>query len=318
MSSLSYTKKTNFVCRIYQNSGFFLSKNCTSYSQFGILIKHDEHSIFVIKKNSSQNRFFIEIDLIVWNEVSMQHKHCFEIVNKLFKNLHFDFDESAKFRPLFDGVLIVFDEDFVQILFVIEHDGRFDVVNACFQKFYIWPQLIILKFKENMRVNSNNDEFLKWINKLFFDSILNDLNKIIFFAFIFITNSMKSVIESIYSLLIFQKRDCDLEFFRFWIFLITLNTIMTDLNKQIVDFFVDKNKTYENNNSTNVRDDENIVWKFSKILRFFNFFFEDEYVCNVYKNLCLKKNFCNNFHDIIIQLQRNNMQINLLKNEHDK
>ena len=91
----------------------------------------------------------------------MQHKHCFEITNKLFKDLHFNFNESAEFRSLFGEMLIVFDENFAQILFVIEHGGRFDVVNACFQKFYIWPQLIILKFTKNMRVNSNNDEFLK-------------------------------------------------------------------------------------------------------------------------------------------------------------
>ena len=91
----------------------------------------------------------------------MQHKNCFEIMNKLFKNLRFNSDESAKFRSLFDEMLIVFDENFVQILSVIEHDERFDVVNACFQKFYIWPQLIILKFEKNMRVNFNNYEFLK-------------------------------------------------------------------------------------------------------------------------------------------------------------
>ena len=222
-----------------------MSKNRTSHLQFGSFIEYDENSIFVIKKNNSWNRFFIEIDLIVWNEIFMQHKYCFEIINKLFKNLRFDFNESAKFCLLFDEVSIVFDENFAQILSVVEHSERFDVIDTYFQKFYIWSQLIILKFKKNMRVNSNNDEFLKWINKLFFDSILNDLNKIIFFAFIFITNLMKNVIESIYLLSIFQKKICDLEFFHFQIFLTTLNTIMINLNKQIVDFFVNKSKMYE-------------------------------------------------------------------------
>ena len=36
------------------------------------------------------------------------------------------------------------------------------------------------------------------------------------------------------------------------------------------------------------------------------------------KNLCLKKNLYNDFHDMIIQLQRNNVHINLLNNEFDK
>ena len=126
---------------------------------------------------------------------------------------------------------------------------------------------------------------------------MNDLNKIIFFAFIFTTDLMKSVIESIYSLLIFQKENCDLKFFRFRIFLTTLNTIMIDLNKQIIDFFADESKMYENNDFINVHNDENIVQKFSKILQFFNFFFlslvtfflkVDMFVMCM-KNLCLKK-----------------------------
>ena len=203
----------------------------------------------------------------------MQHKYCFEIMNKLFKNLHFNFDEFVKLHSFFDKMLIIFDENFVQILFIIEHDERFNVISVCFQKFYIWSQLIILKFEKNMRVNFNNDKFLKWINKLFFDSILNDLNKIIFFAFIFIMNLMKNVIESIYSLSIFQKKNCDLKFFHFQIFLTTLNTIVINLNKQIIDFFINKNKTYENNDFTNVHNNKNIVQKILKIVWFFKFFF---------------------------------------------
>ena len=36
------------------------------------------------------------------------------------------------------------------------------------------------------------------------------------------------------------------------------------------------------------------------------------------KNFCSKKDFYNEFHDIIIQLQWNNVQISLFKNKHDK
>ena len=273
MSSLLYTKKTNFVRHIYQNNNFFFVKR--SYIAFTIWNFHWTWWTFNFrhKKKQQPKPFFCWNKFDCLKKILIQHKYCFKIVNKLFKNLHFDFDEFVKFHSLFDEMLIVFDENFVQILSVVEHDEWFDVVNVCFQKFYIWSQLIILKFEKNIRVNFNNDEFLKWINKLFFDSILNGSNKIIFSAFIFIMNSMKNVIESIYSLFIFQKRNCDLEFFYFWIFLTTLNTIIINLNKQIVNFFVNKNKMYENNDFTNVHNGENIVWKFLKILWFFNSFF---------------------------------------------
>ena len=146
------TKKKQIFCITFiKIAAFFLPNGRTSHSAFGIFIEHDENSIFVIKKNK-WNHYFIRIDLIIWNDIIMQHKNYFEIMNKLFKNLHFNSDESMKSCLLFDEVSVVFGGNFVQILFIIEHDERFDVVNACFQKFYIWPQLIILKFTKNMRV----------------------------------------------------------------------------------------------------------------------------------------------------------------------
>ena len=157
-----WNKKKQIVCVIFiKITTFFLPNGHTSHSAFRIFIEHDENSIFIIKKNNNRSHYFIQTDLIIWNKIIMQHKHCFEIANKLFKNLRFNFNEFTKSRPLFGEMLIIFGGNFAQILFVVEHGGRFDVVNVCFQKFYIWSQLIILKFTKNMRVNFNNNKFLK-------------------------------------------------------------------------------------------------------------------------------------------------------------
>ena len=102
-----HTHKKKILCVIFiKITACFLPEGRTSHSQFEILIEHDKHSIFAIKKNNSRGRFFAEIDLIVWNKIFMQHIHCFEIVNRLFKNLRFDSDESVKFRPLFDEIRV--------------------------------------------------------------------------------------------------------------------------------------------------------------------------------------------------------------------
>ena len=67
-----HDQEKQIVCVIFiKIMIFFLSKGRTSHSAFEIFIEYDENSTFVIKKNNSRDRFFTEIDLIIWNEIIM-------------------------------------------------------------------------------------------------------------------------------------------------------------------------------------------------------------------------------------------------------
>jgi hypothetical protein len=56
----------------------------------------------------------------------MQHKYCFEVVHRLIVDLR-----SVADDVLFGGVPIVLGGDFAQILPVVPHGSRTDIVRAC-------------------------------------------------------------------------------------------------------------------------------------------------------------------------------------------
>lgn len=57
---------------------------------------------------------------------------------------------------LFIARSMVFGGDLVQILPIARRktDGHADVVSACLQRFVIWPQMPLMWFEDNMRLQS--------------------------------------------------------------------------------------------------------------------------------------------------------------------
>ncbi|KAH8603174.1 DNA helicase Pif1 like protein, partial [Bisporella sp. PMI_857] len=56
----------------------------TSHSRFKIPFALHEDSVSGIAKNSADARELAQVDLIIWDEVLMQHKFCFQVVHQLF------------------------------------------------------------------------------------------------------------------------------------------------------------------------------------------------------------------------------------------
>ena len=82
-------------------------------------------------------------DLIIWDEVPMQHRHDPEAVNRSLQDIR----GSEK---LFGGITVVFGGDFQQILPVILKGSREDIVGACIQRSPIWSNVQILHLNQNM------------------------------------------------------------------------------------------------------------------------------------------------------------------------
>lgn len=103
----------------------------------------------------------------------MQHKLCFEVVDRLLKDLR-DPDH------LFGGVPILLGGDFAQILPVMKSGSRADVVAACLQRSYFWPHLSILRLRQSRRLHRNaaNNEFSEWLQRLPYDPQLNGTTQI--------------------------------------------------------------------------------------------------------------------------------------------
>jgi hypothetical protein len=66
----------------------------------------------------------------------MQHKYYFEVVHRLLVDLRSVIDDI-----LFGGVPVILGGDFAQILPIVPHGSRADIIRVCLQWTWIWPRL---------------------------------------------------------------------------------------------------------------------------------------------------------------------------------
>jgi hypothetical protein len=174
------------ICHYYRSKGktvlcvastgvaaLLLPGGTTSHSAFCIPLELSSVSVCGIKKQSKTAKQLLSVDLIVWDEVPMQHKWCFEATHRLFCDLK---DVDPKSGPLFGGTPAICGGDFAQTLPVIPRASRAEVVSMSLRKSWIWPRLKKLFLRINMRVKSdlneteqdrlNREDFVQWIEKL--------------------------------------------------------------------------------------------------------------------------------------------------------
>jgi PIF1-like helicase/Helitron helicase-like domain at N-terminus len=129
----------------------------TSHFRFKVPIQIHESSTCSIKKNSLEAGLLQAANLVIWDEVPMQHRHIIEAVERTLRDVR----NSDK---LFGGLSIVFGGDFQQTLPVIVKGSRPQIVGACLQRSPIWRELDMLNLKINMRLGQDPDEraFAQW------------------------------------------------------------------------------------------------------------------------------------------------------------
>jgi ATP-dependent DNA helicase PIF1 len=89
--------------------------------------------------------------LIMWDEAVMMHRHVFEAVNKSLQDIMAVINPAFKFLP-FGGLVVVFGDDFQQILPVVPRGTRGDVVVVALNHSSIWQHVRVFKLHTNMRV----------------------------------------------------------------------------------------------------------------------------------------------------------------------
>ena len=94
--------------------------------------------------------------LFIWDEAPMMHKFAFEAVDRTLRDI-------TQIDKPFGGKIFIFGGDFRQILPVIPHATRADIVSASLSRSFIWRYLKIMKLTTNMRLNysSNSQDNLK-------------------------------------------------------------------------------------------------------------------------------------------------------------
>jgi len=140
----------------------------TAHSRFKIPLSIGLNSGYNISSNSPLAHLIRKTSLIIWAEVPMQYKSCFEAVNWTLNDICHVSDSS-----LFGKIPTVLGGDFAQILPVVRRDSRQATVQACIQHSSIWNSLQVLRLKTSMRIEANdsNQIFIGFLK-----SLVNDLN----------------------------------------------------------------------------------------------------------------------------------------------
>jgi ATP-dependent DNA helicase PIF1 len=112
----------------------------TAHSTFKLPIPTLEDSICNIVKQSTYADMMREVSLIIWDEVSMQHRHCSETANRSLQDIRNDL------QTLFGGIMVVFGGDFRQILPVVLKGFRKQIVDASLLKVFVVDKHIGLAF----------------------------------------------------------------------------------------------------------------------------------------------------------------------------
>ena len=107
----------------------------------------------------------VKIDLIIWDEAPMTHKHAFEALDKTLKDIMSKKNSPAKDQT-FGGKTVLLGGDFRQILPVIPQGNRADTVIASISHSYLWDSCHKFSLKTNMRVNQDEKEFSECLLKV--------------------------------------------------------------------------------------------------------------------------------------------------------
>jgi len=140
----------------------------TAHSQFKIPLDIDELSCCNFSKNSQLAALIRVASLVIWDEVPMQHRHCFEAIDRHLRDIR-------NCDSLFGGLPIVLGGDFAQIPPVVTHSSRADTVSASMRMSSIWESLDVLTLRQNMRLRGQdplNQSFLEWIGLLTYNDDL--------------------------------------------------------------------------------------------------------------------------------------------------
>jgi len=141
-----------------------------AHSRFCIPIIVDEISTCGIHPKSPLAELIVKAKLIIWDEASMMHKHCFEALDRSLRDIMRTQNNGNTDIP-FGGKVVVLGGDFRQILPVIPKATGQEVINASINYSYLWHSCEVLTLSTNMRLlhgSSDTDinkmkEFSEWI-----------------------------------------------------------------------------------------------------------------------------------------------------------
>jgi PIF1-like helicase len=134
----------------------------TSHSRLKIPIEVHAESICSISAQSDLVTLLKKTCLIIWDEAPAQHRHCFEAVDRMLKDIRNDSRWFGGVTMVFAGIpqiiicsnLIFTVADFRQCLPVVPKGSRAQIVASTIAFAPFWKDVKVMALKVNMRVLS--------------------------------------------------------------------------------------------------------------------------------------------------------------------
>jgi ATP-dependent DNA helicase PIF1 len=126
----------------------------TPHSRFKIPLDISQNSMCSIKKNTHLAELIQNTSLIVWDEAPVNHRYCFEALDRTLRDIMSDKRPNAE-NMQFGGITVVLGGDFRQTLPVIKNATKQHILKSCIVNSYLWNQCTLLHLSENMRLTSS-------------------------------------------------------------------------------------------------------------------------------------------------------------------
>ena len=128
----------------------------TAHSRFKIPIPINESSVCSISAQSNDAKLLRKTSLIIWDEIMMSHVHQVDCVDRSLQDI-------MKCDHPFGGITVVFGGDPRQILPVVHHGNRANIVKACVQSSQLWSHVQELRLSKNMQLVEDEINFAKYL-----------------------------------------------------------------------------------------------------------------------------------------------------------
>ncbi|XP_050909759.1 uncharacterized protein LOC127123598 [Lathyrus oleraceus] len=189
----------------------------------------------------------------------MANKFCFEALDKSLKDIMSINGEAS--QKIFGGKVVVFCDDFRQILHVIPRGSKSDIIHATINTSYIWDHFKVLKLTKNMHLQSEAmtctaDDiqiFSEWILKIGDGTVFepNDGYVEITIPQEFIISNfpdpIKAIVESTYPDLIHNYQYSN--YLQSRAILASTIEVVYDINQYIINLLLGEENEYFSSNS---------------------------------------------------------------------
>ncbi|RCN30987.1 hypothetical protein ANCCAN_23239 [Ancylostoma caninum] len=151
-----------FACAVASTgiAATLLKNGRTVHSAFGLLLKRlCSDSVANVDASSATGLMLRNIDVIIWDEISMQTRLAVECVDRL---LHDVAAQENSALP-FGGVIMVFGGNWCQFLPVVPGGSRLEIINERLKSSPLWQSMTIHILDQNMRLLPGEEKHAAWL-----------------------------------------------------------------------------------------------------------------------------------------------------------